>query len=95
MPYDVYTTLYDSLVQPIIDYIAGIWGTKDFSCINSVQHRACRFFLGVGKYTPNVAVEGEMTMSFPQQRTWTANMFFYSARICHNILVQRREFLYK
>ncbi len=72
MPYHVYTQLYDALVQPIIDYGAEIWGTKDFACINSVQHRDCRFFLGVGKYTPNVAVEREMAWSFPQQKTWTA-----------------------
>ncbi len=36
MPYDVYTKLYDALVQPIIDYGAGIWETKDFSCINCI-----------------------------------------------------------
>ncbi len=27
------------------------------------------FFLGVEKYTPNVAVQGEMAWSFPRQRT--------------------------
>ncbi len=48
MPYNVYTKLYDALMQPVIDYGAGIWGTKDFSCINCVQHRACRFFLELG-----------------------------------------------
>ncbi len=72
MPYNVYTKLYDALVQQIINNGAGIWGAKDFLCINSVQHRACHLFLGVGKYTPNVAVEGEMAWSFPQQRTWAA-----------------------
>ncbi len=71
MPYDVYTQLYNALVQPVTDYGTGIWGTKNFSCINSVQHRACHVFLGVGKYTPNVAVDGEIALSFPQQRTWT------------------------
>ena len=55
MPYEVYTKLYDSMVWPIISYGAAIWGTKDYSAINAVQHRACRFYLGVGKYTPNAA----------------------------------------
>ena len=45
MPYDCFTKLFDSLVQPIIDYGAAIWGTKDFSCIQAVQHRACRFLI--------------------------------------------------
>ncbi len=35
MPYDVYTKLYDALVQPVIVYGAGIWGVKDFLCFNS------------------------------------------------------------
>ena len=68
MPYQVYTKLYDTLVQPIISYGAGIWGNREFSSINSVQHKACRFFLGVGKYTPNAATEGDMGWHFPQQR---------------------------
>ena len=30
------------------------------SCINAIQNRAMRFFLGVGKYTPVAALQGEM-----------------------------------
>ena len=71
MPYEVFTKLFNSVVQPVIDYGASIWGTRDFACINSVQHKACRFFLGVGKYTPNIASEGELGWPFPQQRTWS------------------------
>ncbi len=51
-----------------MDYGAGIWGTENFSCIKSVQYKACHFFLGVEKYTPNTAIEGEMVWTFPQQR---------------------------
>ncbi len=41
MPYDVFTQLYNNtLVQPVIDYGAGIWGTGNFSCIKSVQYKA-------------------------------------------------------
>ncbi len=68
MPYNVYTKLYDSLVQPIISYGAAIWGTTEYACIKSVQYKASRFYLGVGKYTPNTAVQGEMAWPFPQQR---------------------------
>ena len=28
--------------------------------INAVQHKACRFFLGVGKYSSNAVVNGDM-----------------------------------
>jgi len=60
MSYDVFNTLYDNMVQPILSYGSAIWGSKEFSCINVVQNRACRFFLGVGNKTPNLAVRGEM-----------------------------------
>ena len=60
MPYEVFTGLYDNMVWSTISYGAAIWGTKEFSAINAVQNRAIRFFLGVGRYTPNVAVGGEM-----------------------------------
>ena len=56
--YKVFTKLYDTLVSPIIEYGPAIWGDKCFSCIEAVQHRASRYFLGVGKRAPNRAVEG-------------------------------------
>ena len=60
VPYNVYTKLYDSVVCPVITYGAAIWGTESFSCINAVQQRAARFFLNVGRYTPNAAVSGDI-----------------------------------
>lgn len=60
LPYAVFTKLYDSMVWPVIGYSACIWGYKQYSCITAVQNRAIRFFLGVGKYTPNAALLGEM-----------------------------------
>ena len=44
MPFDCFTTLYESLVLPIISYGAAIWGTTDYSCINSVHNGACRYY---------------------------------------------------
>ena len=65
MPYKVFTKLYNALVQCIIDYGVAIWGYKEFSSINAVQNRACRYFLGVGKYTPTAAVQGDMGWYVP------------------------------
>ena len=70
LPYDCYTKLFNSLVQPIIDYGAAVWGTKEFSCINAVQNRACRFFMGVGRYTPNAATQGDMGWCCQNQKQW-------------------------
>ena len=49
MAYDVYCKLYSSLVEPILFYCSGIWGLTDYGTINTVQNKACRYFLGVGK----------------------------------------------
>jgi len=74
MPFNCYTKLYDALVDSIINYGAAIWGVREFSCISSVQHRACRFFLGVGRYAPNAAVQGDMGWKPPTQRQWICVM---------------------
>ena len=70
MPFKVFTKLYDSLVWPVISYGAAIWGTKSYSCINAVQNRALRFFLGTGKYTPNAAICGDMGWQPPLVKQW-------------------------
>ena len=70
MPYDVFTRLYDTMVWPVISYGASVWGVKSFTCINAVQNRAMRFFLGTGKYTPNAAVSGDMGWQPVQIKLW-------------------------
>ena len=65
-PYVTYSKLYDTLVWPILDYSSAIWGT--FSAINKLQNQACRSFLGLGKFTTNVAVQSEMGWITPIHR---------------------------
>ena len=65
MPFKVFTELFNTVVQPILDYACPIWGHLDFSHVNAVYYRAQRFFLGVGKYTSNLAVIGEMGWKTP------------------------------
>ena len=60
MPYNVYSKLYDSLVWSVVAYGAAIWGTQTFSCIEAVQHRAMRVFLGTTRNTPSAAMAGDM-----------------------------------
>ncbi len=68
--YATFTKLYDTLVYPVIEYGSAIWGTRDFSCINAIHNRACRFFLGLGRYAPNIAVNGDMGWKPPTVRQW-------------------------
>ena len=66
--FNSFTKLFDSFVGPILDYGSGVWGIDEFSSINSVFYRACRFFLGVGKYVSNNAMLGDMGWVSPLER---------------------------
>ena len=70
LPYNVYTKLYKSVVCPVIEYSAIIWGFKSYSCRNAVQNRAILVFLGVGKYTPTAALHGALGWEPYISRQW-------------------------
>ena len=59
LPFSTFTKLYNSTVLSVINYGASIWGCRRFSCVKAVQNRALRFFLVVGRYAPNAAVNGD------------------------------------
>ena len=66
--YSTYTKLYNSLITPVMDYGSAIWGYKDYARNNTVQHKAMRCFLGVGRFTAMPAIYGEMAWRTPQYR---------------------------
>ena len=70
LPYETFTKLFDVLAWSVLNYSSPVRGTQEFSCVNSVFNEACRYHLGVGKYTPTAAVRGEMGWQTPKQRLW-------------------------
>ena len=84
LPYNVYTKLYKSVVCPVIEYSASIWGFKSYSCINAVQNRAMRVFLGVGKYTPTAALHGELGWEPCISRQWLCIGRHVARKSCTN-----------
>ena len=50
------------------------WGTMVYSCIEAVQNRALLYFLGLGKYAPNLAINGDMGWHMPAHRQWLCVM---------------------
>ena len=66
LPYRVFYKLYESIVCSVILYGAPIWD----SCIQAVQHRAARYFLNVGKYTPVAAISGDTAWYLMECRLW-------------------------
>ena len=65
LPFNCFKQLYESIVLPTIHYGSAIWGHKQFSSINSVHYKACKYFLGVRKFTSNAAVIGDMGLVPP------------------------------
>ena len=43
---------------------------KEYRCINSIQFKAARFFLGVGRYTPNSGVLGDVGWDPVLDKQW-------------------------
>jgi hypothetical protein len=55
-----YSTLYNAGVIPILDYCSGVWGFSEFKCLEDIQLKAARYFLGVHKFCPIPAIEGDI-----------------------------------
>ena len=63
MSYDTWKKLYEPLVEPGLLYASGISGITDFGKIKTVQNKACRYFLGLGRNAANVASQCDMGWS--------------------------------
>ena len=58
--YTCFKKLYESSVEPILLYGAGVWGSKEFRILNTVQNKAARFILGVQPKACNTATQGDL-----------------------------------
>ena len=54
-----YETLYQSYVDPIMNYVFGVWGFRHYDAPRCLQNRILRFFWGVNKFAPAVATKLE------------------------------------
>ena len=74
LAFRTYSKLFENTVMGIINYGAAVWGTKEYRCINSIQLKAARFFLGVGRYTPNSGVLEDIGWDPVLAKQWKAVM---------------------
>ena len=72
LSFSTYRKLFDAIVWSTISYGAAIWGDREFNCINAVQNRGERYFVDVGRYTPNTAVNGDMGWDKPIIKQWSS-----------------------
>ena len=63
-----YTKLYDTCVSTIINYGAAVWGYKNYDKPNTIHNRAIRTYLGVHRFSSNIAINGEMGWVTPKVR---------------------------
>ena len=70
LPFGSFQKLFDSMVWSVISYGAANLGNRQFSCINLVQLRALRYYMGVGRYTPNSAVHDDTVWKQTLVRQW-------------------------
>ena len=91
MHYNVFTKLYESIVQPVLTYCSGVWGICKYTEVYTVQNRACRIFMGVSKTTPNLAVRGDIGWLDPQMKLYieTARLWCRLERLPDNRLTHK------
>ena len=94
--YKTYTRLYESRIDPVALYAASIWGAKNFKFQESVQNKAMRLFLGVSRYTTNIAVQGDMGWPSVSQKVKIA-VFRYWNRLINmsNTRLTKKIFLHE
>ncbi len=70
--YDIFETLFNTGVVPIMDYCAGFGGYYDSDVINNIQNRAMRYmyFLGVNIFTPNHTLYLGTVLVMKRYRRW-------------------------
>ena len=61
----------------VVAYGAAIWGTRSFTCIDAIQNRAMRAFLGTTRNAPSAAISGGMAWKpvFARQLTSVSNFW--------------------
>ena len=69
LPYQIYTTLFDSCCTSITDYGAEIWGFERREGTRKIHLRAARSFLGLPKNATSVGILAEINWLEPLYRT--------------------------
>ena len=81
MGYSTYSALFRSLVCPVMDYGAAIWGGKSYDNLNNVFNRAQRFFTGVHRLCPIDGFQGDMGWQSNRNRWKLETLRFWNRLI--------------
>ena len=87
MPFKCFTKCYNSLVQPIIDYGSPVWGTNGYSCVETVQDRACRYFFGLKNMLLPLQFSETWDCLAPRHKQWLCVMKKMAQGVIHGQLL--------
>ena len=76
--------LFHSCVSPIMDYCSSVWGVKRHQSLENVQHRTMRYFLGVHRFTPILAMVGDTGWLPSIYRRWRSMIRLWNRLILMN-----------
>jgi hypothetical protein len=65
-------------VLPILDYLSSVWGIWKFQSIDNFQNRAIRYFLGVYRFVPLLAIYRDTGWIPSQYRRWINMVRFWN-----------------
>ena len=68
--FKTFEKLYYSCVVPVTDYGSSVWGYKSYAQLDYIQNTAIRYFLGVHRFTPILAIVGDSGWLPSQYRRW-------------------------
>ena len=79
--YVTYTKLFESTVEPVLNYGSEIWGFGHFPKCDIVVHRAMRYFLGVHKLAPVPALYGDMGWMYNRFKRYISMIRYWNRLI--------------
>ena len=74
--FKTFEKLYYSCVVPVTYYSSSVWGYKPYAQLDYIQNRAIRYFLGVHRFTPILAIVGDSGLLPSQYRRWLTILRF-------------------
>ena len=79
--FQTFSDLFNSGVNPILEYGSSVWGFKSSSRCQSVQNRAIRYHMGLNRFSANLVLQGDTGWT-PINISIKLNMLRLWNRIC-------------
>ncbi len=76
-----YGKLYESCVTSMLDDSSGVWGYKPNQSIDNVQNRAIRYYMGVHRFAPTLAITGDIGWIPSTYRRWISMIRYWNRLI--------------